>query len=112
VIENRTVVHEIAQSIAKHLQQFLLSFNADNSRWSKIEEVFDLLFYRGQAEVRSLQNVLNRKQDKLRLFSLLQRDLVSAMDVQVMVRCVWEVISEHTGVYSTTHNLCKEGIQA
>jgi hypothetical protein len=112
VIENRTVVHEIAQSLAKHLQQFLLSFNADNSRWRKIEEVIDLRFYQGRVEVRSLQNVLNRKRDQLRLFSLLQSDFVSAMDVQVMVRRAWEVISEHTGVNGTTLYLCKERIQA
>jgi hypothetical protein len=113
VIENWTVVHEIAQSLAKHLQQFLLSFNADNSRWRNIEEVLDLLFYQGHVEVRSLQNVLNRKQDQLRLFSLLQSDFVSAMmDVQVMVRRAWEVISEHTGVNGTTLYFCKEGIWA
>jgi hypothetical protein len=112
VIENRTVVHEIAQSLAKHLQQFLLSFNADNSRWRKIEEVLDLLSDQGQVEVRSLQNVLNRKQGQLRLFSRLQSDFVSAMDAQVMVRRAWEVISEHTGVNGTILYLCKEGIQA
>jgi hypothetical protein len=112
VIENRTAVHEIAQSLAKHLQQFLLSFNADNSRWRNIEEVFDLLFYQGYVEVRSLQNVLSRKHDQWRPFSLLQGDFVSIMDVQVMVRRTWEVILEHTGVNGTTLYLCKEGIWA
>jgi hypothetical protein len=110
VIEKRIVVHEIAQSLAKHLQQFLLSFNADNSRWRKIEEI--LVFYQGQVEVWSLQNVLNRKQDQLRFFSRLQSEFISAMDVQVMVRRAWGVISEHTGVNGTTLYLCKEGIQA
>ena len=112
VIENRTVVHEIAQSLAKHLQQFLLSFNADNSRWRNIEEVLDLLFYQGYVEVRSLQNVLSRKHDQWRLFSLFQGDFVSTMDVQVMVRRTWEVISEHIGVNGTTLYLRKEGIWA
>jgi hypothetical protein len=45
VIENRTVLHEIGQSLTNQLQQFLLSFDADNSSCSKIEKVFDLLFY-------------------------------------------------------------------
>jgi hypothetical protein len=63
VSENRTVEHEIAQSLGKHLQQFLLSFDADNSRWRKIEEVLDLLFYQRLVELQSLQNVLSRKQD-------------------------------------------------
>jgi hypothetical protein len=110
VIESRTVVHEIAPSLAKHLQQFLLSFNADNSRWRKIEEIFDLLFYQGQVELRSLQNVLSQKQDQLRLFSLLQSDFVSAMDVHVMVRRAWDVISEYIGVNGTTLYFYKEGI--
>ena len=110
VIENWTAVHEIAQSLAKHLQQFLLSFNADNSRWRNIEEALDLLFYQGHVEVRNLQNVLNRKQDQLRLFSLLQSDFVSAMDVHVMVRRAWDVISEHIGVNGTTLYFYKEGI--
>jgi hypothetical protein len=110
VTKNRTVVHEIAQSLAKHLQQFLLSFNADNSRWHKIEEALDLLFSQRQVEVRSLQNVLNRKQDQWRLFSFLQSDFVSAMDVQVIARRAWKVISEHTGVNGTTLYFCKEGI--
>ncbi|MGD0590995.1 MAG: hypothetical protein ABSA44_09390 [Bacteroidota bacterium] len=112
VIEDRTAVHEIAQSFAKHLQQFLLSFNADNSRWRTIEEVLDLLFYHRYVEVRNLQNVLSRKHDQWRLFSLLQGDFVSTRDVQVMVRRTWEVISEHTGVNGTTLNLCKEGVRA
>jgi hypothetical protein len=102
VIENRTVVHEIAQSLAKHLQQFLLSFNTDNLRWRKIEEVLDLLFYQGQVELRSLRNVLSQKQNQWRLFSLLQGDFVSTIDVQVMMRRAWEVILEHTGVNGTT----------
>jgi hypothetical protein len=110
VTENRTVVHEIAQSFAKHLQQFLLSFNADNSRWHKIEEALDILFSQRQVEVRSLQNVLNRKRDQWRLFSFLQSDFVSAMDVQVMARRAWKVISERTGVNGTTLYFCKEGI--
>ena len=112
VIENRAVVHEIAQSLAKHLQQFLLSFNANNSRWRKIEEILDLLFYQGQVELRSLQNVLNRRYDQLRLFSFLESDFVSAMDVQVMVHRALEVISEHTGANGTTLYFCKEGIWA
>ncbi len=111
MIKNRTVVHEIAQSLAKHLQQFLLSFNADNSRWRKIEEALDLLFYQGQVEVRSLQNVLNRKYHQLRLFSLLQSNFVSAMDIQVMVHRAWEEISKHTGVNGTALYFCKEGIR-
>ena len=112
VIENRTVVHEIAQLLAKHLQQFLLSFNMDNSRRGKIEEVLDLLFYQGYVEVRSMQNVLNRKHYQLRLFSFLQRDFFSAMDVRVVVCRAWELRSEHTGVNGTTLYFCKEGIWA
>jgi hypothetical protein len=48
VIENRTMVQEIAQSLTKQLRQFLLSFNGDNSRWRTIEKVLDLLFYHVQ----------------------------------------------------------------
>ena len=107
--ENRTVEHEIAQSFGKHLQQFLLSFNADNSRWRKIEEVLDLLFYQRQVELQSLQNVLSQKQDQWRLFSLLQSDFISTMDVQVMMHRAWEVILEHIGVNGTTLYLCNEG---
>jgi hypothetical protein len=111
MIANRTVVPEIAQSLAKHLQQFLLSFNADNSRWHTIEDL-DMLFYRGQAEVWSLQNALNRKQDQLRLFSCLYCDFVSVMDVQVIVYHAWEVISEHIGGNGTALYFYKEGIWA
>jgi hypothetical protein len=110
VIENRTVVHEIAQSLAKHLQQFLLYFNLDNLRWRKIKEVLDLLFYQGEVEVRSLQNVLNRKQDKLQLSSFLQSDLVLVMDKQVLVHRTWKVISKHTGINGNVLSFCKEGI--
>ena len=112
MIEKRTGVYEIVQFLAKHLQQSLLSFNADNSRWRKIEEVLDLLFYQGQVEVRSLQNMLNRKYDQLRLFNSFQSDFVSTMDLQVMVRHAWKVVSEHTGVNGTTLYFCKEGIWA
>jgi len=112
VSENRTVEHEIVQSLAKHLQQVLLSFNEDNPRWCKIEKVLDLLFYQRHVELQSLQNVLNREQDQGQLFSFLQGDFISTMDVQVMMHRAREMILEHTGVIGTTLYLCKEGTQA
>jgi hypothetical protein len=55
--------------------------------------------------------MLNRKQDPLQLFNLLQCDFVSAKDVQVMMHRAWEVMSEHAGVHGTALYLCKEGIR-
>jgi hypothetical protein len=112
VIENRAIVLEIAQSLAKHMRQFLLSFNTNKSRWCKIEEVFDVLFYYGWVEIRSLQNILNRMQGQLRLFNCLTSGFVSAMNIHVIVHRVWKVISEHIGVKGTTLYFCKEGIWA
>jgi hypothetical protein len=94
------------------LQQFLLSFNANNSRWRKIEEVLNLLFYQRQVELRSLQNVLSQMQGQWRLFSLLQGDFISARDEQAMMYRAWEVILEHAGVNGATLYLYKEGTRA
>ena len=111
MIENRTVVHEIAQLLAKHLQQVLLSFNEDNPRWCKIEKVLDLLFYQRHVELQSLQNVLKRKQNQLLLFNRFKSDFISIIDVQIMHRA-WEVASENTGANGTTLHFCREGIWA
>jgi hypothetical protein len=66
----------------------------------------------GKVEVRSLQNVLNREHNQLQLFSRLKRDFVSAMNVQVMARRAWKMMSEHTSVNGHTLYLCKERIWA
>jgi hypothetical protein len=107
VIESRTILREIAESLANLLPQSLPYINVDNLHLCKIKEVLDFLFYQERVELRSLKDVLNRKCDQLRLSSFLQRAFVSVMDIQMMVRRAWKVISGHTSVNGNALSFCK-----
>ncbi len=109
VIENRMVIMKLPYTFKKHPQQVPHFFNTDNSCWHKIKGILRLLFYQEQVEVRNRQN---RKQDKLWLFNLLQRVAILALDIQMMVSHVWEVISEYIIIDGTTRSLHEEGIWA
>jgi len=63
-----------------------------------VDELLEMTFYQAQIDILSLQDSMNRLREQQQVISSLQKDFLSAMDVQIIKCRTYGLIPKYTKI--------------